>query len=82
MRELSIADIERVAKSFKEDMQREATRYARRHDSQGALAALECMAYVDDFVDALRLEAGSHLREYVSRPARARPISLSQINRK
>jgi hypothetical protein len=70
--ELSIAEIEATAASFKEDLQRETNRKIRRHDSQGALASLEAIEYIDKFVYTLKLRAGSRL----GLPARARPIRM------
>ena len=75
-RPLSISEIEGVAASFKEDLQREANRRIRRHDSAGGLAAIEAMEYTDKFLTTLKLLAGSRLKEALSRPPRARPIHL------
>jgi hypothetical protein len=58
-RSLSISEIEEVAASFKEDLQRESNRRIRRHDSAGALAAIEAMEYTDKFLTTLKLKAGS-----------------------
>jgi hypothetical protein len=60
-RSLSISEIEEVAASFKEDLQREANRRIRRHDSAGALAAIEAMEYTDKLLTTLKLKAGSQL---------------------
>jgi hypothetical protein len=46
---LTIEEIERTGASFKEDLQREANRAIRRHDSAAALAALEGIEYVNKF---------------------------------
>lgn len=69
---LSIEEIESTASGFKEDLQREANRAVRRHDSPRALAALEGIEYIEKFVFTLRYRAGSRL----SMPRRARPIRL------
>src|SRR5258707_15679161 len=58
---LSIEEIELAGQRFKESLQREAARYIRRHNSQGALAALEAAEYVDKFLSQLRVHAGSQL---------------------
>jgi len=72
VRPLTIEEIEATAQDFKEDLQRETNRKIRRQDSAGALASLEAIEYVDKFVFALRMRAGSQ----IGRPARARPIRL------
>lgn len=72
-RPLSIEEIEAVAEDFKEDLQRQANRCVRRHDSQSALAALESMEHIDSFVYTLKIRAGSQL----GLPARARPIHIN-----
>lgn len=58
---LSIDQIEVAGQHFKESLQREATRYIRRHNSQGALAALEGVEYIDTFLLQLKIKAGSRL---------------------
>lgn len=72
VRPLSIEEIETVAEGFKGDLLREARRMVRRHNTAGVGAALEGMEYIDEFVRALILKAGSRL----GMPARARPIHL------
>lgn len=72
VRPLSIEEIEVIARRFKDDLQREANRFVRRHNSQAALAALEGIEYINNFVSTLKLTAGSRVRF----PARARPIRL------
>jgi hypothetical protein len=69
---LTIEEIERTGASFKEDLQREANRAIRRHDSAAALAALEGIEYVNKFLYTLKLRAGSR----VGLPARAKPIRI------
>jgi hypothetical protein len=69
---ISIADIERTAASFKEDLTRDCERMIRRSDTAGALAALQGKETIDKFVYTLKLRAGSE----IGRPARARPIRL------
>jgi hypothetical protein len=60
-RDLPISEIETVAAYYKEDLQREANRKIRRHDSQGALACIEGMEFVDRFMYQIKLKAGSQL---------------------
>jgi hypothetical protein len=64
--------IEEVARSFKEDLQREANRAVRRKEPDQALAALEAIDYVDKFVNTLKMRAGSR----IGMPARAKPIRI------
>jgi len=66
--------IEEVARTFKEDLQRDANRAVRRQDTHLALAALEGIEYIDKFVYTLQMRSGSQL----GRPARARPIRIIQ----
>jgi len=70
--DLSTEEIEEVGRTFKEDLQREANRAVRRHDSQTALAALEGIEYIEKFIYTLKLRAGS----LMGQPARARPIRI------
>jgi hypothetical protein len=72
VRPLSIEEIKAVAEGFKDDLQRETNRMVRRHNSAGALVALEGVEYINNFVYTLELRAGSRL----GMPARARPIRL------
>ena len=74
---LSIEEIEETAEGFKDDLQREANRMVRRHDSASALAALEGIEYIEKFVYTLKLRAGSRL----GLPARARPIRVLRSKR-
>jgi len=76
VRPLSIEGIEAIARSFKDDLQREANRFVRRHNSQAALAALEGVEYINNFVSTLKLRAGSQ----AGIPARARPISFGVLD--
>ena len=71
-RPLSIEEIKRVGESFKDDLVREATRMSRRHNSAGAMAALEGIEYINNFVHTLELRAGSRL----GMPRRSRPIHV------
>ena len=71
-RPLSIEEIKAIAETFKGDLQREANRAIRRHNSALALAALEGIEYINSFVYTLELRAGSR----VGFPASARPIHL------
>jgi hypothetical protein len=75
---LSIEEIEIAAKGFKENLQREAARYIRRHNSSAALTALEAAEYIDNFTFELKLRAGSQL----GLPSRARPIRLPMIEQR
>lgn len=72
-RSLSISEIEEVVASFKEDLQREANRRIRRHDSAGALAAIEAIEYTDKLVTTLKLKAGSELGRPREPKKRIRP---------
>lgn len=74
---LSMDEIRQVTEGFKADLQSKANRFVRRHDSASAMAALEAMEYVDQFVYALQLRAGSQL-DTLKRPARARPIHIPE----
>ena len=67
---LSVEQLDLAAENFKADLQREAARYIRRHNSAGALAALEAVEYIDKFLLALKIKAGSQL----GRPARAHAL--------
>ena len=78
-RSLSIEEIEQVAATFKEDLQRKANRSVRQDEGRDAYAAVLGQEYVESFVYALKLFAGSGFRE-MPRPARARPIHI--YNRK
>jgi hypothetical protein len=69
---LTMEQIEEVARSFKEDLQREANRAVRRKEPDQALAALEAIDYVDKFVSTLKMRAGSR----IGMPARAKPIRI------
>lgn len=81
-RSLSISEIEEVAASFKEDLQREANRRVRRHDSAGALAAIEAMEYTDKFLTTLKLKAGSELDRPRESKKRIRPIYIPEAVKK
>ena len=71
-RPLAIEEIKAIAETFKGDLQREANRAIRRHNSTLALAALEGIEYINSFVSTLELRAASR----VGFPARSRPIHL------
>lgn len=77
-RSLSISEIEEVAAKFKEDLQREANRRIRRHDSAGALAAIEAVEYTDKLVTTLRLKAGSQLGRPKEPKKRIRAIYIPE----
>ena len=59
MKVLLLQDIETAAQNFKESVQRDANRCMRRHNYQGALAALEAIEYIGKFLYELRLHAGT-----------------------
>jgi hypothetical protein len=71
-RPLAIEEIKAIAETFKGDLQREANRAIRRHNSSLALVALEGIEYINRFVFSQSLRAGSR----VGFPASARPIHL------
>lgn len=75
---LTMDEIREVAEGFKADLQRKSNRFVRRHDTAGALAALESVEYVDQFVYTLQLRAGSQL-DTLKRPARARTIHIPEF---
>lgn len=77
-RSLSIGEIEEVAAHFKEDLQREANRRIRRHDSAGALGAIEAIEYTDKLLTTLRLEAGSQLGRPKAPKKRIRAIYIPE----
>ena len=72
LRPLPLEEIQEAAAGFKEGLVRESRRCMRCHDSIGALAALEGMEHVDNFVKTLQLCAGSRL----GMAARSRPIRI------
>ena len=75
---LTIEEIEQVAAGFKEDLTRECERAVRRQDSQTpfvSFAAVQGKEYIDQFIYALKLRAGSELYK-AARPARARDIRI------
>ena len=78
-RPLSISEIEEVAAKFKEDLQREANRRIRRHDSAGALAAIEAIEYTDKLVTTLQLKAGSQFGRPKEPKKRIRKIHIPEI---
>lgn len=80
VRDLSVEEIEEVGAYFKADLQREANRCARRHNNEGAVAALESIEYVEKFIYTLKLRAGSQLHTLL-RPPRARAIHIPQVVR-
>jgi hypothetical protein len=60
-RPLTIEEIERVVAYFKEDLQRDANRKVRRHDTAGALACLEGMEFCDGLLFQLKIAAGAQM---------------------
>ncbi len=76
---LTLEQIESTAAGFLDDLQREANRAVRRHDSQKALAVLEAVEYVEKFLYTLSLRANAktlvHTRVY---SRKAPPIRIFQ----
>lgn len=77
-RSLSMSEIEEVAANFKEDLQREANRRIRRHDSAGALAAIEAIEYTDKLLTTLQLKAGSQVGRPKEPKKRIRAIYIPE----
>lgn len=78
-RKLSVQEIAEAAESFKDDLMREMRRAARQHTDDSKYEAYACVKgeeILEQFVYNLKMLASSDLREYLSRPARARPIHL------
>lgn len=61
MHPLTVEEVEQVAQGFKDDLTREGKRCVRRKDLDRAIAAFAAEEYIDQFVSALRLRAGSEL---------------------
>jgi len=59
---LSIEEIEIAAKGFKETCSTKPARYIRRHNSSGALAALEAAEYVDKPISLGHARIATRLR--------------------
>lgn len=79
-RKLSVQEIQEAAESFKDDLMREMRRAARQHTDDSKYEAYACVKaeeVIDQFLYNLKMLASSDLREYLSRPARARAIHLS-----
>lgn len=75
---LTIEEIEQVAAGFKDDLLREGKRCVRRKDLDRALAAFAAEEYVDNFVDALRMKAGSQLGRPKEPKKRIRAIYIPE----
>jgi hypothetical protein len=81
---LSIEQIEEIARDFKDDLTRECERQVRQHTPESSLnayAAVQGKEYIDKFLTTLKMVAGSEFHK-LSRPARARDISLQVINKR
>lgn len=91
---LTVEEIEQVAEGFKDDLTREGKRCVRRKDLDRALAAFAAEEYIDQFVSALKLRAGSELGrpkepkkrirhiyvpEFIKKPPTRMPSSPDQI---
>ena len=79
-RKLSVEEIAEAAEAFKDDLMREMRRSARQHTPDSAYEAYACVKaeeVIEQFIWNLKMLASSDLREYLSRPPRARQIHLS-----
>lgn len=79
---LTVEDIDRVAESFKEDLSRECERRVRRNDNSGALSAIVAKEYIDKFVYALKIRAGSELGRPKEPKKRIRAIYIPEFVKK
>ena len=75
---LSMDAVRQVAEQFKDDLMREAKRAIRNKNMDGAMAAIAAEEYIDKFLYALQLRAGSQL-DTLKRPARARPVHIPEF---
>ena len=78
---LTMDEIRQVAEQFKDDLMREAKRAIRNKNMDGAMAAIAAEEYIDKFLYALQLRAGSQL-DTLKRPARARAIHIPDLVKK
>ena len=74
---LTMDEIRAVAEQFKGDLMREAKRAIRQKNMDAAMAAIAAEEYIDNFLYALQLRAGSQL-DTLKRPARARTIHIPE----
>lgn len=74
---LSMEEIKQTAEQFKDDLMCEAKRAIRNKNMDGAMAAIAAEDYIDKFLYALQLRAGSQL-DSLKRPARARAIHIPE----
>ena len=79
---LTIEEIETVAEGFKDDLTREGKRCVRRKNLDRALAVFTCEEYIDQFVDTLRLRAGSRLGRPKEKKKRIRKIYVPDFIKK
>ena len=75
---LTMDEIRQVAEGFKADLQRKKDGFIRKDESKDAYAALVGQEYIDKFVYALELRAGSQL-DTLKRPPRARDIHIPEF---
>lgn len=83
-RKLSVEEIAEAAEAFKEDLVREMRRAVRQHTPEStyeAYAADRAEEVIDQFIYNLKILASSQLKEYLSRPPRARAIHIPQVVR-
>lgn len=78
VRDLTIEEIEEIAEQYKDDLTREGKRAVRQKKLDEATAAFAAEEYIDGFVRTLKMNAVSGLKEYLARPARARPIRINK----
>ena len=74
-------EIRHEAEQFKDDLMREAKRSIRNKNMDAAMAAIAAEEYIDKFLYALELRAGSRL-DTLNRPARARDIHIPDVVKK
>lgn len=79
---LTVEEIEEVAEGFKDDLTREGKRCVRRKDLDRALAAFAAEEYIEQFVYALKLRAGSEMGRPKEPKKRIRPIYIPEAIKK
>lgn len=82
MHPLTVEEIEKVAENFKDDLTREGKRCVRRKDLDRALAAFAAEEYIDQFVYALKIRAGSEMGRPREPKKRIRAIYIPEIVKK
>lgn len=82
MHPLTVEEIEQVAEGFKDDLTREGKRCVRRKDLDRALAAFAAEEYIDQFVNTLKMRAGSELGRPREPKKRIRPIYIPEMIKK